>query len=133
MGGQSRQLRDTWPRDPTHGNARKASAPRRRRLWWQSLGSKLAWCWCAALLVAALAIGLGKLTPALDQQLWAIGWIGGSLCVGLAAAVVWTTMRQASTLAAALEIDRRFGLKERVSSTLSLDVHTRETAPAGRW
>jgi hypothetical protein len=90
-----------------------------RRLMLQSLAGKLAWCWFVALLIASVAIAVGKFLS-LDQRLWAGGWLGGTLAAGAVGAVNWTWARRQSALEAAVEIDRRFGLKERVSSTLSL-------------
>ncbi|MEX0678966.1 MAG: hypothetical protein WD063_17970 [Pirellulales bacterium] len=92
----------------------------RRRLLVESLAGKLAWCWFFTLLVAVLAIGAGKFWAPVGQQAWATGWLALALGGGLAAAVLWTWLRRQSSLEAALEIDRRFGLKERVSSTLAL-------------
>ena len=46
--------------------------------------------------------------------------MGGALGVGLVAAIVWTLVSRRSVLDAAIELDLRFGLKERVSSSLSL-------------
>lgn len=90
------------------------------RLILQQFASRLAWCWFATLLVAAVAIAAGKYWP-LDQQAWAYGWLGGALAAGLLAAAAWTWNKRHSPLTAAVEIDRRFGLKERVASTLALD------------
>ena len=93
----------------------------RRRLLVESLAAKLSWCWFFTLLVAALAIAVGKLWAPAGQQAWALGWLAAALGGGLAAAAVWTWMRRPSALEAAVEIDRRFGLNERVSSTLALE------------
>lgn len=100
----------------------------RRRLLLQSFAGKLAWSWFAALAVAVLAIGAGKLwAPPVEQQAWAIGWLAAAVALGLIAALVCTWLRRQSALTAALEIDRRFGLKERVSSTLALDHQVRDS------
>ncbi len=99
-----------------------------RRLVLQSLAAKLAWCWFVTLVLAAIAIGAGKLWPLVDDRTWAIGCAGTALAVGTLAAVVWTWARRQNALEAAVEIDRRFGLKERVSSTLALDPGQLETA-----
>ena len=89
----------------------------------------LAWSWFAALLVAAIAIGVAKLWPlGIDGWVWSAAWIGGTLVVGAVAAAVYSWLRRESRLTAAIEIDRRFGLKERVSSTLALPPAERETA-----
>ncbi len=101
----------------------------RRRLIAESFLRKLTWCWFAALVVAALAIAAGKLwPPAAAQQAWALGWIVGCLVAGTLAAAVWTYLRRQSALAAAVEIDRRFGLKERVSTTFALAAGDRDSA-----
>lgn len=97
----------------------------RRRLILQSLAGKLAWCWFLALLAAAVAIALGKLSAAIDQRWWAIGWLAAATVGGAVAAGVWTWLRRQSTLDAALEIDRRWRLGERISSTLALDADLR--------
>jgi len=92
-----------------------------RRLLLQSLAGKLAWCWFVTMLVATLAIAAGKFWPLIaDERAWALGSLATALVVGLVAAIVWTWMRSQDALAAAVEIDRRFGLKERISSTLAL-------------
>ncbi len=128
-------MRDVRPRDlerfpegtvveTLEKQVRRAS----RRLMLQSLGVKLAWCWFTGLLIAAVAIGVGKYwVPPTSQELWAATWLVVALAGGLVAAATWTAVRRQTTLAAALEFDRRFGLKERVSSTLALDNAARET------
>ncbi len=95
----------------------------------------LAWCWSAGLLVAVVAIGVEKIwTLDVDGWLWAATWIGGGLAAGLIAAGLWTWLRRGDLLNAAIEIDHRFGLKERVSSAISLPPSDRETEgiPIGR-
>ena len=101
------------------------------RLLLQTFAVKLAWCWFATLLAATLAIAANKLWPFVDDRAWALGAAAAALVAGLLAAVVWTWARRQSTLEAAVEIDRRFGLKERVSSTLALGPAERET-PIGQ-
>ena len=92
-----------------------------RRLIVQSFVGKLAWCWFVTLLLAALAIATGKFWPPIaDERAWALGSLATALGVGLVAAIAWTWSRRQDALAAAVEIDRRFGLKERISSTLAL-------------
>jgi hypothetical protein len=103
----------------------------RRRLALASLAGKLAWCWFATLLLAAVAIGVGRLWLAVDPQMWTLAWLAAALAWGFAAAVVWTWFARQDALQAAVEIDRRFGLKERVSSTLALAPAERES-PIGQ-
>src|SRR5689334_10056239 len=94
---------------------RKRVTQAHRRLVFGRFLAALAVCWFAALFVAAAALAAAKLWPIdVDNWIWAGGWIGGSLTVGLIAAAVWTWLRCEEPLAAAIEIDRRFGLKERI-------------------
>ncbi len=106
----------------------KQVAKARRRLILGRYFAALAGCWFAALLVATVAIGVAKIWPLeIDTWLWAGSWIGGSLAAGAIAAAISTWIRRADALAAAIELDHRFGLKERVSSALSLPESERET------
>jgi hypothetical protein len=85
-----------------------------------------------ALAIAAVAIAIPRFVAIADLSAnWTVGWLGGSLVAGLVVALVWTWLRGRSELEAAMEIDRRFELKERVASSLSLPPEAAET-PAGR-
>jgi Skp family chaperone for outer membrane proteins len=68
-----------------------------------------------------VGIGVQKwlLTTGNDWH-WAAWWLCGAALVGLLASLVWTRIVGDGELDAALEIDRRFSLKERVSSALAL-------------
>ena len=55
-----------------------------------------------------------------DGRVWLWSWVGGSLAAGLLSAAAWTFVVRRKSLDAAIEMDRRFRLKERVSSTLAL-------------
>ncbi len=84
----------------------------------------LSWCWFATLLAAALAIAADKV--------WTFGLhpgytIGAALVAGLCGAAFWTWMHRHRHLDAAIELDRRFGLKERVASALSLNEGDRDS------
>ena len=95
-----------------------------RRLAFQRFLGVLGWCWFASLLAAAVVIGAARFYPLgiVDWQ-----WLAGFLAAGLVAAIGWTFLAITPTLQAALEIDHRFGLKERVSSTLAMHAADRET------
>ncbi len=95
-----------------------------RRLALQRFLGILGWCWFVSLLAAVLLIGAARFYPLgiVDWQ-----WLAGLSAVGLVAAVAWTLWTVAPPLAAAWEIDHRFGLKERVSSTLAMNPADRET------
>jgi hypothetical protein len=95
-----------------------------RRLAFQRFLGVLGWCWFASLLAAAVVIGAARFYPLgiVDWQ-----WLAGFLAAGLIAAIAWTIWAVAPALQAALEIDHRFGLKERVSSTLAMHPSDRQT------
>lgn len=96
-------------------------------LFWQQVAKSLPWCWFLALLVAAIVVAIDKLYP-LGILLGPT--IGIALGAGVLLAVGWSYWRRSGAVDAAIEIDRRFGLKERVSSTLALAPADLES-PAG--
>ncbi|MGC4003207.1 MAG: hypothetical protein QM811_08765 [Pirellulales bacterium] len=96
--------------------------------------------WAVALAVcltiALAAVGLAKLYPLealfdreIDGRVWAYSWLGGAVVVATLGAAIWSYVKRPRSWEAALEIDRRFELRERVSSALSLDSELRNTAP----
>lgn len=104
----------------------------RRRLILQSLAVRLAWFWTAALVAATVAIAILKAWPGGEESgPWALGAVAAALVVSTLAAMIWVWRDRPSTLQAAVEIDRRYALKERVSSCLALDTEGRET-PIGQ-
>ncbi|TWT99296.1 hypothetical protein Pla108_02310 [Botrimarina colliarenosi] len=103
----------------------------RRRLVLRQWGGRLALCLTAAFCVALVAIIVPKLfpVPGLPAR-WAVLWLGGAAIVGLTWASLWTVLRPKSRLDAAVEIDRRYELRERVASSLTLSEDELAT-PAG--
>src|ERR1043166_181819 len=102
----------------------------RRRLITQLLVRHLAIAWAAGLLLTAgwmLAEPYAVANPA-DWLHWAV--LGGTVGVLTLGAVVQTVRRAPSRAEAALALDERFGLRERVVTVLSLtpDLHN---SPAG--
>ena len=92
----------------------------RRAQWRLGLGGllrALGFCWFATLLVAAVLVGLDKryVWPAPD---WL--WPAAALGLGLLGAGLWAWITRRRPLEAAIEVDKRFGLKERVSSSMAL-------------
>ena len=80
------------------------------------------------LVVAAVGLAIPRIWPlAVDANVWMWSWLGGALTLGVLAACVIAYLRRTSAMEAAIEIDRRYGLKERVSSTLALTPKDRET------
>ncbi len=100
----------------------------RRRLTAQKFVSSLVGWMFGLLLVAVGAI--------LVNWYWNLGLhpaVSAGVAAGLAivGAMIWSLMFRASRMEAAIEIDRRFGLKERVSSTLALS-HTERQSSVGQ-
>jgi uncharacterized coiled-coil DUF342 family protein len=102
-----------------------------RRLLLQTFVNRLVWCW-----IAALAVGLAWfllqplfVTNAPSWLRWAVA--GGALGVGAVAAVVWAWLGAPSKLTSALSLDEAFGLKERVTTSLTLTPEQQAT-PAGQ-
>lgn len=99
-----------------------------RRLNMQRLLRTLVWSLFAALLVSSLGLAIPKIWPmSLDQNLWLWSWVGGAIALGFIVAGVITYVTRTSQMEAAIEIDSRFGLKERVSSSLSLSADERKS------
>lgn len=104
----------------------------RRRLWMELFLKRLVRCWTVAFLAAAAVLAVPKIVAIEQVPLpWDMGWLLGAAGAGIVAALVWTLIRGQSELDAAIEIDRRFGLKERVATSLSLSREASET-PAGQ-
>src|SRR5262245_24439097 len=99
-----------------------------RRLAAQSILNSLTWCWVAGIL--GLAVWFLVQPLVLDQPPGWIRWgVAGSLLgiftiVGIARG--W--LRAPTRLAAALSLDSKFGLKERVTTSLTLTREQEATA-----
>jgi hypothetical protein len=96
----------------------------RRRLTVQRFLDVLAWSWFATFATALAVIGVDRFWPlGVDPWLWG----AGATILGLLAAAAWTLGGCATPLEAAIELDRRFSLKERVSSALALTPADRQS------
>ena len=92
-----------------------------RRLTWQRFQNALVRSLLVSLAIAIIGCLIPKVWPlGIDPMTWMWSWLGGAAAMGVVSAVLWTWLTHDSRLEAAIEIDRRFGLKERVSSTLAL-------------
>ena len=92
-----------------------------RRITFQSFLGACIWSLAICLGIAAIALAVTKIWHInVDPRQWQIGWLAGSVVVGLVGAGVWAWVKRNSMVEAAIEIDRRYGLKERVSSSLAL-------------
>lgn len=111
---------------------KKQVARAHRRLTFQRFLRVLTWSLFGTFLVAAIAIAIPKIwAVSVSETIWARGWLIGAAVLGLLIAIVWAILNRRSPLEAAIEIDQRFGLKERVSSTFALCQTDLETE-AGR-
>mgnify|MGYP002622488794 FL=1 len=99
-----------------------------RRLNLQRFLGVLTWCWFAALSVTLVLVVVDKYWP---LGLTLAAWVALALGAGFAAAVAWTWWNRDRQLTAAIELDRRFGLKERVSTSLSL-TEAEQSSEAGQ-
>lgn len=103
----------------------------RRLLWTQTILNIFAWC----LIIAFTICFFGLLVPKIwflpyTFASWSKVWlIGGGLAALLMAGTIALFYRP-SVLYSAVEIDRRFGLRERISSALQLDP-TEKQSPVG--
>jgi len=98
-----------------------------RARWRLGLGRflrTLGYCCFATLLVAAVLAGLDKRYE-WPAPVWL--WPAAALGLGLMGAGLWIWLTRRRPLDAAIEIDKRFGLKERVSSTIALSQEERES------
>ncbi|HEX3599128.1 MAG TPA: hypothetical protein VHU84_03240 [Lacipirellulaceae bacterium] len=110
----------------------KQVARARRRLIAEQFLGRLVWSLLAALVVAAIAVAVPRIVAinGLPER-WDLGWIVGSLSVAVLYTIGWTYISNRSPLDAAIEIDRRFDLRERIASSLSLSPEE-QSSQAGR-
>ena len=100
----------------------------RRRLVLGRFGQSLCVTLFAALVVATIAIAVPALRfMEIDYDTWVNAWIGGSVVAAIIAAAAYALATAPSLDAVASEVDKRFGLKERLSSSLTLDDLDRES------
>ena len=113
--------------NPLESRVRQA----RRRLFTQTLLNRLGLAWGCALALGLLwfLIEPAAVPAARPYLKWAV--LGGLVGVGTALAVGLARRAAPSPLSAALEIDQRFELKERVTTALSLTPHD-QSSPAGQ-
>ncbi len=102
------------------------------RLLLEQFLQRSVWGLFVALIAALVAIAVPRLfviegLPAA----WDRGWLFGAAGAGVLVAAVWTWISHRSRIDAAMELDGRFGLRERVASSLSLSEAERAT-PAGQ-
>jgi hypothetical protein len=93
----------------------------RRRIVFGLFGRTFSVALFAGLVIATIAIAIPSLyVIEIDYQFWAQSWIFGSMVVALIVAAVYTLMKAPTTDSVAAEVDHRFGLRERISSSLQM-------------
>lgn len=101
----------------------------RRRVILGRFGHALCITLFAALIVATLAIALPALRVMdIDFTTWAYSWIGGCSLAAVIAAAVYSVVTAPSVESVATEVDIRFGLRERLSSSMTLHDEDRDSA-----
>ncbi|MFV2066727.1 MAG: hypothetical protein ACC645_07065 [Pirellulales bacterium] len=92
-----------------------------RRLTAQRFLTALIWALLATLALAAVAIAVPKLVYVeAARHDWAWWSLAAASVAAVLAASLWAWATRADPLSAAIELDLQFGLKERISSSLSL-------------
>jgi hypothetical protein len=111
---------------------RKQVARARRRLIIDQFLGRFIWCLLGALSLAAIAIAAPRVIviEGLPAD-WDYGWLISGFAAALVVAGAWTFISNRSPIDAAIEIDRRFDLRERVASSLSLSPEE-QSSDAGR-
>lgn len=106
---------------------RKVAAARRRMML-ARFGRRLSVVLFAALVVATVAIAVPALVVLeIDFYRWAALWLSGAVLVAVTAAVAHVLITAPSLAEVAAEVDRRFDLRERLSSSLTLTAAERNS------
>jgi hypothetical protein len=100
----------------------------RRRMNFAEFLRMVSWSLTAALAVALLGVAIPRIwVVPVQDDIWTWSWAGGSVALGLLVGWLSAYLRRRNDLEAAIELDRRFGLKERISSSLALSEEERNS------
>lgn len=100
----------------------------RRRLNLQQFVQVWTWSMLIAVTIAGFGIAIPKIWAiSIDSTTWTYAWLAGGVIGGLLLSGIWNWIMRRGELDAAIELDKRFGLKERVSSALSLPASDAES------
>ena len=106
----------------------KQASQAKRRLLSERFLTLLPWNLLVPLSVAVVGLSMPTwLVMTVDKEIWFTAWLLGAVAVGLFINAIATWLGRPTLVAAAMEIDRRFGLRERLSSTLMLSAEDRQT------
>ncbi|MEY4567988.1 MAG: hypothetical protein RLY14_2958, partial [Planctomycetota bacterium] len=93
----------------------------RRRLAFTCFLQKFPLCFAGYFALAALAIGINKVWAVpIDGKIWLATWIAVAALATMIHTLILVKWNTPSILQSAIEVDRRFGLRERLSSALAL-------------
>ena len=100
----------------------------RRRLILGKFGRALSVTLFAALIVATVACAIPGISPMdVEIRAWNLGWIIGSIAAAIVGSLIYAVSTAPTTERVALEVDKRFGLAERLSSSMSMLPSDRES------
>ncbi|MEM8666305.1 MAG: hypothetical protein AAGG48_02230 [Planctomycetota bacterium] len=100
----------------------------RRRVILGRFGRALCITLFAGLVIATIAIALPALRPMnINFETWVYAWIGGTTVAALLAAATYVLVTAPSVESVAVEVDKRFGLRERLSSSMTLHEEERDS------
>ena len=107
---------------------RKQAAQARRRLTSERFLKLLPWNLLVPLVVAVIGLSLPIFVAmSVDKVVWFASWLVGAVTIGLVVTTIMTVVGRPTLGDAAMEIDRRFALRERLSSALMLSGEDRQT------
>ncbi len=107
---------------------RKQARVARRRLLVESFLSYLPWTLGPAMGLAMVGVVIPKLMyVGTDSTVWFASWMIGAAVIGVLTNTILSLLGRPSLADAAVEVDRRFGLRERLSSAMLLAPEDRET------
>ena len=99
----------------------------------QSFLQLAAWSLFAAFIISLIAIAIPKiwavefLTDPQKAMIWNVSWLGGSAVLAMIFAGLYTYFHRANDVQTAIQVDREFGLRERVSSAMALESSSIDT------
>ncbi|MEM9587366.1 MAG: hypothetical protein AAGA03_08785 [Planctomycetota bacterium] len=113
--------------DATQTRSKVVSA--RRRIVLGHFGQTLCVTLFAALIISTIAIAIPAIrVMELDFGVWVQSWLIGSTVIAVLTAAIYAIATAPSISQVAAEVDHRFGLKERLSSSLSITPDDRDSA-----
>ncbi|MEL6106920.1 MAG: hypothetical protein AAFU85_12820 [Planctomycetota bacterium] len=100
----------------------------RRRLVLGLFGKSVCIALFVALLIATIACAVPGIRPiSVDIQNWNVAWIVGTVSVAILGSLAYALLTAPAIDRVALEVDKRFGLNERLSNSLAMMPADRET------